>query len=155
MLPQLNFPAYQFKTDFLSDHPRIWDNGRKKWLKLTPEEWVRQHWIAFLTTEKGYSASLIGAERSFKLNGLVKRFDILVGHPPLILVECKAPGIKINQDTLNQAIRYNMVLKVPYLVISNGLDHYVFKVDPENGSVEAIQELPGIIWYNGELKMDN
>lgn len=142
MLPILNFPDYQLKVDLTNDKARIWDNSRKKWLVLTPEEWVRQHWMHFLITEKKFPASLLAIEKSFKLNGLEKRFDILAGHPPQVLVECKAPGIKINQNTLNQALRYNLALKVPYLIVSNGLNHYVFEVDTIAGAVKAVQELP-------------
>ena len=106
---------------------QIFDSVRKKFVALTPEEWVRQHFIHFMINIKKYPASLMGVEMLVKVNNLSQRSDIVVfqsnGNPWLI-VECKAPHITINQDTFYQAARYNSSLKVPFIVITNGLEHY-------------------------------
>jgi hypothetical protein len=139
---QLNFPPYPLQLRRQEGRLQIFDEVRKKWLVLTPEEWVRQHWVYHLVHEKGFPASLMGIEKSFQLNNLRRRFDILAGHPPLLLVECKAPGIPITQQTFDQASRYNIAWKVPFLAVSNGLDHYICEVFPEEQRLEFRTELP-------------
>lgn len=142
MLPQLNFPDYDFRIERRDGRPKIWDAGRKIWLVLTPEEWVRQHWLQFLIVEKGFPASLIACEKVVKINGMEKRFDILAGHPPILLIECKAPAVKITQATADQALRYNLSLKVPYLALTNGIEHFMFRVDVAAGKIEAVAGIP-------------
>jgi hypothetical protein len=98
---------------------------RKKWLVLTPEEWVRQHAVQYLIQQKGYSSGLIHLEKGLKVNGLSKRADIVCYNrkmEPQLLVECKAPEIKLSQATFDQAARYNMTLRVPLLMITNGIE---------------------------------
>lgn len=115
------------------------DVFRKKWLILTPEEWVRQHVMNYLVNVKGYPAGNIGMEREIELNGTKKRFDILVfdsNKLPLILIECKAPYVDLTKDTLEQALRYNLVLKAKYIMISNGISDFVW------GEDNRIEELP-------------
>ncbi len=142
MLPQLNFPDYQFSLRKQGDRYEILDPVRKKWLVLTPEEWVRQHWVSHLINRYKFPASLLAVEKSFNLNGLKKRFDLMAGHPPKVLIECKAPEIALSQQTFDQIARYNLILKVPFLIISNGIDHWFFEMDPEQNGVKQLQDLP-------------
>ncbi len=142
MLPPLNLPSYPFKLRDHSGKAQVFDEVRKKWVALTPEEWVRQHWISFLILEKAFPLSLLQVEKSFQLNGLAKRIDILGGYPPRIIVECKAPGVSLSKAALHQALRYNLAWKVEWLVISNGLQHVLFKVDLLNEKVNQADELP-------------
>ena len=112
---------------------------------LTPEEWVRQHFVHFLIDEKKYPISLIAIEKQLTVNNLKKRSDILVfnsdGHPEII-VECKAPSIKITQDTFDQIARYNLKLKANFLVVTNGLEHFYCKMDLENETYIFLKEIP-------------
>ncbi len=141
----LNLPAYQFKIKRDGQRTQIFDAIRKKYLVLTPEEWVRQHFVRYLIEEKGFPASLIAIEMGLKLNGLQKRGDIVAyqaSGDPLLIVECKAPSVKISQGTFDQIARYNMVLKVNYLVVTNGLDHYCCIIDHLQGSYHFLKEVP-------------
>ncbi len=115
---------------------------RKKWIVLTPEEWVRQHWVWHLIQNKNFPPGLIAIEKKVTINGMTKRFDVLAGHPAKILIECKAPTVPINQLVADQALRYNLILKVPFLILSNGLDHLLIKVNHETKSIETLSELP-------------
>lgn len=123
----------------------IFDKLRKKYMVLTPEEWVRQHFVHFLIDEKKYPISLIAIEKQLTVNNLKKRSDILVfnsdGHPEII-VECKAPSIKITQDTFDQIARYNLKLKATFLVVTNGLEHFYCKMDLENETYIFLKEIP-------------
>jgi hypothetical protein len=124
---------------------QLYDPIRRKWLVMQPEETVRQLLLIFLTREKGYSPNRIGVEKTLSFNGLTRRFDILVYDPamqPWMLVECKAPGVPISQDTFDQAARYNLPLRVPYLVVSNGRDTYCCKMDYENEGYDFLEGLP-------------
>ncbi len=126
--PELNFPRYDFRIRNEDGKPKILDDFRKKYVALTPEEWVRQH-CARLLTENGYPPSVIALEKSIEVNGLKRRFDIVVfdrGNRPFLLVECKQPKVNITAETLNQAAQYNYVLQAPYLWVTNGLKHYIF-----------------------------
>lgn len=130
-----------------SDGPRVFDPVRRKWVVLTPEEWVRQHLLNLLIIDKVCPPGLIAVERGLTLNGLAKRADIVVhgaapGAPPLLLVECKAPEVRIDQRTFEQAARYNLVFQVPYLLVSNGLVHYACRVDHLTKRVDFLVELP-------------
>jgi hypothetical protein len=118
---------------------------RKKWLVLTPEEWVRQHAVQYLIQQKGYSSGLIHLEKGLKVNGLSKRADIVCYNrkmEPQLLVECKAPEIKLSQATFDQAARYNMTLRVPLLMITNGIEIYCAAIDFENSSYRFLEEVP-------------
>jgi hypothetical protein len=144
---QLNFPEYAFKIEQQGERLKIYDSIRKKWVILTPEEWVRQHAIAYLVQTKNYAASLIAVERSLTFNGLQKRFDVLVYNKlaqPFLLVECKAPEVALSEDTLMQICTYNTQFKVPYLWVSNGLSHIVFGLT-QHGRYEACQEFPELV----------
>lgn len=130
MFPDLNLPVYHARIEKNGDEHRIFDIIRRKFVVLSSEEWVRQHFINFLVTEKKYPVSLISVERGHKLNSLQNRTDILVYNKfglPWLLVECKAPSIQLSEKTLQQALRYHLKLNVNYLVITNGLEHYCCK----------------------------
>ena len=118
-----------------SDKDLIFDPVRKKWLKLTPEEWVRQNLIMYLNSHLNYPLSLMETEKQFKLFNTVKRADIVLydnNLKPIIIVECKSSNVKIDNEVFDQAIRYNMALGVKYLFISNGIKHFAIKLDTEN-----------------------
>ncbi|WP_456376233.1 type I restriction enzyme HsdR N-terminal domain-containing protein [Lutibacter sp.] len=128
----LNLPTYTFKIKSNENKYSIFDIVRKKYVSLTPEEWVRQHIIHYLIKEKNYPISLIAVEKQLTINNLIKRTDILVFNTkgtPEIIVECKAPSIKITQHTFDQIARYNLKLNANYLIVSNGLEHFFCKMD--------------------------
>ena len=142
---KLNFPLYQIPLKNKENKTLVFDSIRKKWLKLVPEEWVRLNCIEFLINEKKISRSLISVEKEFKLNNLKKRFDIVVFNKKgeiYLLVECKAPNIKISQSVFNQITKYNLVLKSKFLMISNGINHYFFTMNFESQKIEFLKELP-------------
>jgi type I site-specific restriction endonuclease len=142
---QLNLPSYPIKFKEEGGKQYIFDFIRKKYLVNTPEEWVRQNFIQFLIQEKKYPASLIAIEKGLKLNELQKRADGVVHDAngnPIVLIEFKAPSIRITETTFEQISRYNMVFKVPYLIVSNGLNHYCCKIDFTENSFEFIKEIP-------------
>jgi hypothetical protein len=142
-LPKLNLPEADIKLKSEGNTIFIFDPVRKKWLNLTPEEWVRQHLIMYLNEQLHYPLSLMETEKQFKLFNTVKRADIILNNSklkPLVIVECKAPEVKIDQNVFDQAIRYNMALKVNYLFISNGLKHYV--VNFNKGKPVFLDHLP-------------
>lgn len=123
----------------------IFDEVRKKKVILTPEEWVRQNFIQFLHKVHNVPTTMMVLEKDLELNGLKKRADILIYDKegkPFAIVECKASHIEISQDTFDQAARYNMVLKVPYLVVTNGLNHYYSKIDFEHNKFTFLKEFP-------------
>ncbi|OWP79983.1 restriction endonuclease subunit R, partial [Flavobacterium covae] len=118
---------------------------RKKFIMLTPEEWVRQNVIRFLLEEKKYPKSCINVEKLIKINDLIKRYDIVVFQPNgsiFLLIECKAPEVKISQQTFDQIARYNLVLNAQYLMVTNGLNHYFCKMDFENEKYIFLHNLP-------------
>lgn len=140
--PLLNFGNVTVK---LKNSTHIFDSVRKKWLTLTPEEWVRQHLINFLNEEKGYPKSLMAIETGLKVNKLSRRSDLLLAGnsgEKIMLVECKAPSVKITQDVFDQIARYNMTLKVKYLLVSNGLNHYCCEIDFETSSIKFLPDIP-------------
>lgn len=141
----LNLPKYQFRTKNEDGKTYILDEQRKKYVRLTPEEWVRQHMVKFLTNSKKYPSQLIVNEGIVELNGMSKRFDTVIydrqGKPQLI-AEYKAPSVKITQKTFDQIASYNMKLHVDYLLVSNGLSHYCCKVNWENNQYTFLQEIP-------------
>ncbi len=142
---KLNFPECDLKLKNKENKPAIFSVLRKKYLILTPEEWVRQHCIHFLIHDKNYSISLLSEERELKLGAVTKRYDILGftsnGEIDLV-VECKAPHIKISQKTFDQIARYNMALKANYLMITNGISHYYCRMDYKNETYIFLEELP-------------
>lgn len=125
-LPTLNFQDrfdFKFKQD--KDKFFIYDPVRKTYLLLTPEEWVRQHWIHYYVTVKSYAASALITEKKIVLNGLTKRIDLLITEKtqPVILIECKAPGIKLTEKTFEQTARYNSIVGAKEIILTNGLQH--------------------------------
>lgn len=123
----------------------IFDEIRKKFIVLTPEEWVRQHVIQFLLQNMKYPKSYINVEKLIKVSGLSKRYDGIVFKPNgeiFLLIECKAPEISISQDTFDQIARYNLELKAQYLMVTNGLNHYFCQMDFENEKYVFLKELP-------------
>lgn len=144
-MPSLNLPLYAAKISEKNGKRSIFDIVRRKYVVLTPEEWVRQHFINYLITEKGFPAELIANEVSLVLNGTSKRCDTVIYNrflAPLMIVEYKAPHIEITQAVFDQIVRYNMVMRVEYLVVSNGMVHYCCKIDYEKGSYSFIEGIP-------------
>lgn len=144
-MQKLNLPDFNFKIKNSENKMLIFDNLRKKYLVLTPEEWVRQHFVHYLISEKKYPISLIAIEKQLTLNTRKKRTDILVfnqiGTPELI-VECKAPSVKISQDTFDQIARYNLKLNANYLIVTNGLTHFYCKMDFKNKTYIFLRDIP-------------
>jgi hypothetical protein len=144
-MQKLNLPTYNFKFKSSENKTLIFDKLRKKYMVLTPEEWVRQHFVYFLIEEKKYPISLIALEKQLTINNRKKRTDILVFNTagnPEIIVECKAPSIKITQATFDQIARYNLKLKATYLIVTNGLEHFYCKMDFENETYIFLKEVP-------------
>lgn len=142
---KLNLPTSNFRLKSSENKTLIFDNLRKKYLVLTPEEWVRQHFVQFLINNKKYPVSLIALEKQLTINNRKKRTDILVFNKlgtPDIIVECKAPSIKITQDTFDQIARYNLKLKANFLIVTNGLQHFYCKMDFENETYIFLKEIP-------------
>jgi Type I restriction enzyme R protein N terminus (HSDR_N) len=144
MIP-LDFPAYTFRFKNSENKVSIFDPIRKKFLILTPEEWVRQHVVQYLIEERKYPKSYVNVEKLLKINDLKKRYDVVVFNPDgsiFLLVECKAPEVKISQTTFNQIAQYNMVLKSNYLMVTNGLKHYFCEMDFVETKYTFLEKLP-------------
>ena len=144
-MQKLNFQLYNFRFKNNENKVSIFDEIRKKFIILTPEEWVRQHVVQFLLEEKKYSKSLVNVEKVLKINGLRKRYDVLVFNSDgsiFILIECKAPEIKIAQATFDQIARYNMTMNAQFLMVTNGLNHYFCQMDYENEKYTFLENLP-------------
>ncbi|MBD5217710.1 MAG: type I restriction enzyme HsdR N-terminal domain-containing protein [Bacteroidales bacterium] len=143
--PVLNLPPYDMKLIREEDAIKVFDVLRQKYVALTPEEYVRQHFVNYLCNHLGYPSSLVANEVSINVNEMSKRCDTVVFRNPdhpLMIVEYKAPGVAISQATFDQIVRYNMALKARYLVVSNGLNHYCCVVDYENDTYHFIPEIP-------------
>lgn len=144
-MKQLNFPSYSFRFKNSENKVSIFDEIRKKFIVLTPEEWVRQHVVQYLLQEKKFPKSHINVEKVLKINDLKKRYDLVVFNPDgsiFILVECKAPEIKISQATFDQIARYNMSLRSEFLMVTNGQNHYFCQMDFENEKYQFLKALP-------------
>jgi len=144
-LARLNFPEYQFKFKYKENKYFIFSEIRKKYLQLTPEEWVRQHCVLYLLQEKNHKRISLNEEKSFKINGIEKRYDIVSYASDAtidLVVECKAPKIQIQQSTFDQIARYNLVLKADYLMLTNGLDHYFCQMDYKKQTYNFLRDLP-------------
>lgn len=141
----LNLPPFSAKLTRENDTIFIYDDLRKKKLVLTPEEWVRQHWVHYLHLTKKFPKSLMKIEGGLQLNELQKRSDLLIYNnqgKKIVLAEFKAPHIKITQATFEQIANYNTVHQIPLLLVSNGLDHYYCQIDFETKSYTFLKELP-------------
>ena len=144
-MKKLNFPVYSFRFKNSENKVSIFDEIRKKFILLPPEEWVRQHVVQFLLQDKKYPKSYINVEKLIKINDLSKRYDGVVFQPNgdiFLLIECKAPEVPISQQTFDQIARYNLVLKAKYLMVTNGLNHYFCQMDFENEKYVFLKELP-------------
>ncbi len=143
-MQELNLPQYDIKVKQENGKHYIFDAIRKKYLVLTPEEWVRQNFIQFLIQERSFPAGLIEIEKGLKLNELQKRVDAVIykDSVPTVLVECKAPNVTITQEVFEQIGRYNSHFKLPYLLVTNGLEHYCAKINFEENSFEFLKEVP-------------
>ena len=145
MLRKLNFPDYQFKIQCIENKFRIFDQVRKKFVRLTDEEWVRQHMIQFMIREQKVPASLIKVESGLKYEKLKKRTDIMVydreGNPFLI-IECKSPLVKMDDHVLCQAGVYGKSLQAIYIGITNGLQHFFWEIDYQRGETNILNHFP-------------
>ena len=143
---ELNLPEYEYRVKKREDGSwAIWDRLRERWVSLTPEEWVRQHFVEWLITTRPCPAALMGNEMSLTQNGIARRCDTVVGDrtgKPLVIVEYKAPTVKVTQKTFDQIVRYNMVLHARYLIVSNGLEHYCCRMDYETDSYHFLESIP-------------
>lgn len=143
---ELNLPTYHYRLKRKEDgNIAIWDTTRHRYVALTPEEWVRQHFVAFLTNHRHYPAGRIGNEISLTLNGRPRRCDTIIYDAqgePLVLIEYKAPHIAITQQTFDQIVRYNMIYNVPYIIVSNGLSHYCCHIDYITRAHTFLQDIP-------------
>lgn len=141
----LNLPSFNTKIRKKGEVLEIFDPLRKKYVMLTPEEWVRQHFVHYLISEKQFPASLIANEAGIKLNSLSRRCDTVVYNRqliPVMIVEYKRPDISITQEVFDQITRYNSVLKVPYIIVSNGLKHHCCRMDYQQQSYHYLTEVP-------------
>lgn len=144
-MQKLNFPSYEFRFKNSENKVAIFDEIRKKFVVLTPEEWVRQHTVFYLMEEYNYPKSLINVEKQVKINGMSKRYDIVVFNSDgsiFLIVECKQPDVAISQNTFDQIARYNFTLKAEYLMVTNGLNHYFCQMDFEKEQYTFLKELP-------------
>ncbi len=141
----LNLPSYHPKISDRKGIQCVFDPIRQKWVKLTPEEWVRQHFVNYLVEEKGYPSTLMANEVAISLNNRNRRCDTVVydGYmSPLMILEYKAPSVAITEEVFRQIARYNFVLRVSYLIVSNGLDHYCCQLDLSSGTYSFLKGIP-------------
>lgn len=144
-MQKLNFPAYSFRFKNSENKEYVFDEIRKKFILLTPEEWVRIHVIRFLVVEKKYPKSWINVEKKIEINGLIKRYDVVVYQPDgtiFLLVECKQTKVEINQASFDQIARYNLSLRAEFLMVTNGLNHYFCKMDFEQKQYLFLADIP-------------
>lgn len=144
-MQKLNFPSFSYRIKNTENKSSIFDIIRKKYVVLQPEEWVRQHCLNYLINNKQYPNSLINVEKELRVKGLKKRYDIVIYNSDgsvNVIVECKAPHIKITQDTFDQIARYNLALNAQYLMVTNGINHYYCQLDYEQQIYIFLKELP-------------
>ncbi|MGB0487227.1 MAG: type I restriction enzyme HsdR N-terminal domain-containing protein [Flavobacteriaceae bacterium] len=141
---KLNFPEFEFKLKKIESKTFIFDFVRKRYFLLTPEEWVRQHVLHFLVSNK-IPKTHIAVEKKITINDLNKRFDVVVfdrNYNPLMIIECKSPSVKINQEAFDQISIYNLKIRSKFLMITNGLNNLYFKIDEKNKSHIFVKEFP-------------
>ena len=141
----LNLPTFDAKIQKKPNGLEIFDPLRRKYVSMTPEEWVRQHFVHYLISEKGYPASLMANEAMIRLNSLTKRCDTVVydnNLQPVVICEFKKPDVKITQQVFDQVVRYNIVLKVKYLIVSNGMSHYCCRMNYGEMKFDYLREIP-------------
>lgn len=144
-LPKLNLPRFDFKFKSDENIAKIYDEIRKDYFIITPEEWVRQNFVKHLIQNFSYPIGRIAVEKQIKVNNNLKRFDVLVYDKklhPLLLVECKAPEVLINQTAFSQAGVYNIQLRAKYIIVTNGMNHYAAEIDFKNKKYTFLKELP-------------
>lgn len=144
-MQKLNLPEYSFRIKTTGGKDFIFDNLRKKFVRLTPEEWVRQNFVQFMVTAKNYSPSLLTVEAAVNINGNPQRADLIVFSrraEPVLVAEFKAPEVKISQQTFDQIARYNMQLKVSFLIVSNGIQHYCCRLNFVENTYSFLPEIP-------------
>jgi len=144
-MPQLMLPKAALKIKLVEGTTQVFDIVRKKYFVLTPEEWVRQHFIHFLNIEKKYPLGLMRVEKIIKYNNLRTRADIVLYNTdgkPNMIVECKAPNVKITQDSFNQIAKYNFQLRSEFLVVTNGLQHFCCKMDYKRNEIKFVEDIP-------------
>jgi hypothetical protein len=142
---KLNFPQFEYRFKSTENKVSIFDVIRKKFIVLQPEEWVRQHCVHYLINEKKYPKSLINVEKELNINGLKKRYDIVIFNSNgsiLLIVECKSYDITINQDTFDQIARYNLALNAEFLMVTNGINHYYCQMDTEAERYQFLRDIP-------------
>ena len=141
----LNLPPAPLRLTEHNGYTTVFDPLRRRHIRLTPEEWVRQHFVHFLTQHKGYPQEQLQNEVSLTLNGTTKRCDTVLydlsAHPRMI-VEYKAPSIQLSQRVFDQISRYNIVMRVPYLIVSNGLEHYCCHIDYDTQTYRFLRDIP-------------
>ncbi len=144
-MQKLNLPDYKFRIKTEAKGNYIYDSVRRRFVSLTPEEWVRQNFIRYLAEEKKYPLSLMSVERQMLINDKIFRFDLLIYNKqgdPLLMAEFKAPGVNISQTVFDQVVRYNMAFKVKRVLVSNGIQHYICHIDYETNSYSFLKEIP-------------
>ena len=144
-MPQLMLPKAALKIKLVEGTTQVFDIVRKKYFVLTPEEWVRQHFIHFLNIEKKYPLGLMRVEKIIKYNNLRTRADIVLYNTngkPNMIVECKAPNVKITQDSFNQIAKYNFQLRSEFLVVTNGLQHFCCKMEYKRNEIRFVEDIP-------------
>lgn len=142
---QLNFPPADLRIRQQNDRMEVFDPLRRKFVQLTDEEWVRQNLINYLATDRKIPMTMMASERGLLVNNMPKRFDLLIFSPngnPIMIVECKAPHIRVNEEVFYQAARYNITLQVEYLLITNGLEHHCIHVNYKTGETQFLKEVP-------------
>ena len=147
-MQKLNFSTYQFRFKNSKNKVSIFDEIRKKFVILQPEEWVRQHCLKYLISEKKIPKTLINVEKELIINSLRKRYDIIVYNSDgsiNLIVECKSPSIEINQNVFDQIARYNSKLRADYLMVTNGINHYYCQMDYENERYQFLKDIPDYI----------
>ncbi len=144
-MQKLNFPQFEYRFKSTENKVSIFDVIRKKFIILQPEEWVRQHCVHYLINEKNYPKSLINVEKELNINGLKKRYDIVIFNSDgsiLLIVECKSYDITINQNTFDQIARYNLALNAEFLMVTNGLNHYYCQMDTKAERYQFLRDIP-------------
>lgn len=145
MLTPLNLPQVKLKLTQKGEKLFVWDDFRMKQVVLTPEEWVRQHFLHFLSNDKGVPKSLIAVEQGIQVNTMTRRCDAVIYNregSPIAIVECKAPEIPLTEKTLQQIAQYNFKLRVNYLILTNGLQTITAFVNAEKKTIEYLEEVP-------------
>jgi len=144
-MDKLRLPVFDFKIDNSENPPTIWDEFRKKYVVLTPEEWVRQHFLKYMQLSLGYPKTLLKVETGITYNKLKKRPDIIAydntGNP-LAIVECKASYVKITEEVFKQVTVYNKILKAQYIMVTNGMDHFCCEQDFNSGTFRFLDKIP-------------